>query len=144
MIRDILDSLKWSSRLGAKFLWAVPTATSGVVLFTLVSQLSMLLAFFLPLKVIILLGSDGIPRYFPPAFEQFDRDALIVWLSIATVAFYALYLLADGRFQCGCRARRHATFSVVTEAQMAPSAPQAGTRIYQRSGFCGRIVGSIL
>ncbi|WP_208854108.1 DUF308 domain-containing protein [Thioalkalivibrio sp. ALJ1] len=95
MIRDIFDSLKWSSRLGAKFFWAAPVATSGVVFFTLVSQLSMLLAFFLPLKVIILLGSDGIPRYFPPAFEQFDRNALIVWLSIATVAFYALYLLAE-------------------------------------------------
>lgn len=95
LIRDILNSLKWSSRLGAKFFWAAPAATSGVVFFTLVSQLSMLLAFFLPLKVIILLGSDGIPRYFPPAFEQFDRDALTVWLSAATVAFYALYLLAE-------------------------------------------------
>ncbi len=95
MIRAILDSLKWSSRLGAKFFWAAPAATSGVVLFTLVSQLSMLLAFFLPLKVIILLGSDGIPRYFPPGFEQFDRDALIVSLSAATIAFYGLYLLAE-------------------------------------------------
>ncbi|WP_082119076.1 phosphotransferase [Thioalkalivibrio versutus] len=95
MIRDILNSLKWSSRLGAKFFWAAPGATSGVVFFTLVSQLSMLLASFLPLKVIILLGSDGIPRYFPPAFEQFDRDALIVSLSAATVAFYGLYLLAE-------------------------------------------------
>ncbi|WP_018878724.1 hypothetical protein [Thioalkalivibrio sp. ALE28] len=95
MIRAILDSLKWNARLGAKFFWAAPAATSGVVFFTLVSQLSMLLAFFLPLKVIILLGSDGIPRYFPPAFEQFDRDALIVWLSAATVAFYGLYLLAE-------------------------------------------------
>ncbi|WP_018865183.1 phosphotransferase [Thioalkalivibrio sp. ARh3] len=95
MIRAILDSLKWSTRLGAKFFWAAPAATSGVVFFTLVSQLSMLLAFFLPLKVIILLGSDGIPRYFPPAFEQFDRDSLIVWLSAATVAFYGLYLLAE-------------------------------------------------
>ncbi|WP_019591832.1 phosphotransferase [Thioalkalivibrio sp. ALE20] len=95
MIRPILNSLKWSSRLGAKFFWAAPAATSGVVFFTLVSQLSMLLAFFLPLKVIILLGSDGIPRYFPPAFEQFDRDALIVSLSAATIAFYGLYLLAE-------------------------------------------------
>ncbi|WP_019024023.1 MULTISPECIES: hypothetical protein [unclassified Thioalkalivibrio] len=95
MIPAILNSLKWSTRLGAKFFWAAPAATSGVVFFTLVSQLSMLLAFFLPLKVIILLGSDGIPRYFPPSFEQFDRDSLIVWLSAATVAFYALYLLAE-------------------------------------------------
>ncbi|WP_019594006.1 hypothetical protein [Thioalkalivibrio sp. ALM2T] len=95
MIRQLWSGLHWNARLGAKFFWAVPGATSGVVFATLVSQLSMLLAFFLPLKVIILLGSDGIPRYFPPAFEQIDRDALIVWLSAATVAFYGLYLLAE-------------------------------------------------
>ena len=95
MLRGIAKGIHWNARLGAKFFWAAPGATSGVVFFTLVSQLSMLLAFFLPLKVIILLGSDRIPRYFPPAFEQFDRDALIVWLSAATVAFYGLYLLAE-------------------------------------------------
>lgn len=95
VLSAIAQGLRWNARLAAKFFWAVPGATSGVVFATLVSQLSMLLAFFLPLKVIILLGSDGIPRYFPPAFEQFDRDNLIVWLSAATVAFYALYLVAE-------------------------------------------------
>ena len=95
MIRPIFACLKWGSRLSAKFFWAAPAATSGVVFFTLVSQLSMLLAFFLPLKVIILLGSDGMPRYFPPAFEQFDRDMLIVSLTAATIAFYGLYLVAE-------------------------------------------------
>ncbi|WP_018947723.1 hypothetical protein [Thioalkalivibrio sp. AKL17] len=101
MIRSILDSLKWSSRLGAKFFWAAPAATSGVVFFTLVSQLSMLLAFFLPLKVIILLGSDGIPRYFPPAFEQVDRDQLIISLSVATILFYLLYLGSERLVEWG-------------------------------------------
>ena len=95
MLRGIAKGIHWNARLGVKFLWAAPGATSAVVFFTLVSQLSMLLAFFLPLKVLILLGSDRIPRYFPPAFEQFDRDALIVWLSAATVAFYVLYLVAE-------------------------------------------------
>jgi len=95
LIRDILDSLKWSSRLGAKFFWAVPTSTSTVVVATLISQVGVLLAFFLPLKVIILLGSDGIPRYFPPAFGQVDRDSLIIGLSAATIAFYLVHLFAE-------------------------------------------------
>ncbi|WP_018875698.1 hypothetical protein [Thioalkalivibrio sp. ALE31] len=101
MIRAILDSLKWSSRLGAKFFWSVPGATTAVVVATLVSQIGMLLAFFLPLKVIILLGSEGIPRYLPPVFEQYDRDSLIIWLSIATIAFYLLHLGAERVIQFG-------------------------------------------
>ncbi|WP_026331428.1 hypothetical protein [Thioalkalivibrio sp. ALE11] len=95
MFRTLWDNLRWSGWLGAKFMWAVPGSTVTVVLATLVAQLSLLLAFFLPLKVIILLGSDGIPRYFPPSFAEFDRDALILWLSAATVGFYILYLVAD-------------------------------------------------
>ncbi|WP_018649220.1 MULTISPECIES: hypothetical protein [unclassified Thioalkalivibrio] len=95
MLYGLKDGIRWSARLGAKFFWAVPGATSAVVLATLVGQVSMLLAFFLPLKVIILLGSEGIPRYFPPAFAAVERDALIVWLSLAAVGFYGLYLVAD-------------------------------------------------
>jgi hypothetical protein len=55
----------------------------------------MLLATLLPLKIIILLGSDGIPRYFPASFAQYDRGQLIIWLSIATVAFYMAHLIAE-------------------------------------------------
>lgn len=95
MLERLKEALLWSAWLGAKFFWAVPGATSAVVLATLVAQFSLLLAFFLPLKVIILLGSDGIPRYFPPALAAVDRDALILSLSVAAVGFYALYLLAD-------------------------------------------------
>ena len=95
MLQGLREGIRWSAWLGAKFFWAVPGATSAVVLATLVAQISMLLAFFLPLKVIVLLGSEGIPRYFPPAFAAVERDALIVWLSLAAVGFYGLYLLAD-------------------------------------------------
>ncbi len=132
MIRDILYSLRWNSRLGAKFFWAVPTATSGVVLFTLVSQLSMLLAFFLPLKVIILLGSDGIPRYFPPAFEQFDRDALIVWLSIATVAFYALYLVAERIVEFGGERGSRALLARSRKMVLFENQDELAARAYKR------------
>jgi hypothetical protein len=55
----------------------------------------MLLAWLLPLKVIILLGSEGIPRYFPASLMEIDRDSLIIGLSAATVSFYALHLLAE-------------------------------------------------
>lgn len=87
--------MRWSGSIGAKFSRIVPAETAAVVVLTLVSQVSILLAFFLPLKVIILLGSTGIPRYFPSAFADYDRHSLVVWLSVAAVAFYVLHLLSE-------------------------------------------------
>ncbi len=95
MIGASIETLRWLASLGAKFARVAPGPTVVAVLATLVSQVAVLLAFFLPLKVLILLGSDGMPRYFPPVFEQFDRDRLVIWLSIATGVFYVLHLLAE-------------------------------------------------
>lgn len=85
----------WLAMLGAKFAWVVPLRTSLVVLLTLFSQISHLLAFLLPLKIVILLGSDGIPRYFPSSFARLDRDLLVVLLALATVGFFLAHVIAE-------------------------------------------------
>jgi len=95
MIAGILGSLRWSLSLAAKFSRVALWSTSLIVLLTLVSQISMLLASFLPLKVVILLGSERIPRYFPEALASMDQNVLIATLSVATVGFFVLYLLAE-------------------------------------------------
>ena len=95
MIADISSSLRWNLSLGAKFARVVPVQTTLVVVLTLVSQMSALLAFFLPLKVVILLGSDRVPSYIPDAVAAFGVDRLIVALAIATVAFFLLHLVAE-------------------------------------------------
>ncbi|WP_191167197.1 hypothetical protein [Halomonas sp. ML-15] len=95
LFENILTTLRWSISIGNKLFRVVPGATLTIVIATLVSQLSILLAFLLPLKVIMLLGSTGIPRYFPSSFADFDRDPLVIALSLTAVAFYLLYLLAE-------------------------------------------------
>mgnify|MGYP003556582637 CR=1 FL=1 len=96
---DLLHSLKrtlrWTLSLGNKLRHKVPLATTLCVLASLTSQTALLIAFLLPLKVVILLGSDGLPNYYPQALSGMGRDALIIWLSLASVAFYGLNLLAD-------------------------------------------------
>lgn len=87
--------LRWSARLGYKFISVTPFATLTVILGTLVSQISMLLAFFLPLKVIILLGSDGVPNYFPSSYIEIDKERLIIILSIAAICFYLAHQLSE-------------------------------------------------
>lgn len=95
MIEALVNTLRWSGSLGRKFIGVVPRVTLAIVGATLVSQISILLAFILPVKIVILLGSDGILGYFPSSFEAVDRDALIVLLSAGTVGFYLLYLSAE-------------------------------------------------
>lgn len=89
------QQLHWSAAVLKKFFKLVPGPTLAVVVLTLVSQFTKLLAFFLPLKVIILLGSTGIPRYFPPSWAAYDRDVLVVVLSVATFLFFVTHLLAE-------------------------------------------------
>lgn len=88
-------TLRWILSLSKKFALVVPLQTTSVVALTLVAQVCALLASFLPLKVVILLGSEGIPRYFPDTWSVLDRDMLIGLLSVGTLGFFVLHLLAE-------------------------------------------------
>lgn len=95
LLGKILATLRWSFSIGNKFFRVIPGVTLSIIATTLVSQLSILLAFLLPLKILMLLGSTGIPRYFPASFANVDRDLLVMGLSLSAVGFYLLYFLAE-------------------------------------------------
>lgn len=95
MIYGILSGLQWSLSFGTKCFRVAPLDTTIVVWATLVSQVAILLAFFLPLKVVILLGSEGMPRYFPASFANVERDLLIVSLSASAIASYLIHLASE-------------------------------------------------
>lgn len=99
-MRDIISSLyqapAWFFSLGNKFFRVAPVLTALSVVLTIASQLLFLVSFLLPLKVILLLGRDTIPNYFPHFMAAFGRDHLIVWLSAASVLFYFSHLIFDG------------------------------------------------
>jgi hypothetical protein len=95
MMAEALRALRWSLSLGAKIGRVVPWWTALVVFIALISQISMLLASFLPLKVVILLGSDGMPRYLPSGLASIGKNQLIVWFSLLTVGFFGVHLLAE-------------------------------------------------
>lgn len=93
---DILhEYIHWSASLYKKFLKLVPWYTLAVVIFTLISQFTMMLASITPLKVIILIGSDGIPSYFPEILLVYGKNLLVASLSLAAICFYAIHLLAE-------------------------------------------------
>lgn len=92
---DSTNVARWVLALGGKFLRIVPGTSTVVIAATLVSQLAMLLAYVLPLKVLILLGSSGIPAYFPDFLAGFDRSTLVIALGAAAGVCYLLHLLAE-------------------------------------------------
>jgi len=93
-VKRIVIAIEWLSSLGAKFMRVVPAHTTAAAVSTLIAQLATLLAFLLPIKVIILLGSDAVPRYFPAFFADMDSKRLIMLLASAALAFYALSITA--------------------------------------------------
>lgn len=90
---DIGKSIRWSISLGNKFIQVVPWLTLFAVILSVFSQFFLLIGFLLPLKVVLLLGSDGVPGYFPSVFQHFGRNGLVLLLSGASVLFYTLHLL---------------------------------------------------
>ena len=93
--KGIKVALRWYLSVGAKLFRVVPKDTSAVVFATLASQFFLLVAFFLPLKVLILIGRPDIPAYFPQAWQTVERDNLIITLTAGTAGFYLLHLLAE-------------------------------------------------
>ncbi|TLF47251.1 hypothetical protein FEI13_16380 [Halomonas urmiana] len=95
MLKNVLGVLRWSVSIGNKFFRVVPKETLIIVVATLISQVAIVVAFLLPLKVLILLGSSGVPHYFPESFANIEKDFLVIVLSCSSVVFYFTYLFAE-------------------------------------------------
>lgn len=59
----------------------------------LVGQISLLLAYLLPIKVIILLGSLETPTYFPEFMHSFEKNNLVLGLAITAGMFYLINIV---------------------------------------------------
>ena len=95
MFDSVSDSFRWFLSLGGKFFRVAPAPTLFVIPATLASQVLVLLASLLPLKVLILVGSEGVPSYLAQDFIPLNRDSLILVLCIATPAFYLGHLAIE-------------------------------------------------
>lgn len=68
---------------------------SITVLLFIIAQFSVVLAFFLPVKVIFMAASGGISRYMRSFVTPDNKEMAMVLIAIASVCFYLLYLAAD-------------------------------------------------
>lgn len=87
--------LHWYCSVCVKIVGSVPGHAFLLIMLMVISQLSLLSAFFLPIKAIILMGSPIIPDYFPEVLASLGRKTLFANLSIAAISLYLAHLFAE-------------------------------------------------
>lgn len=95
LMLNIKSYLGWSLSIGRRMVAIAAPQVAIVVVATIISQLAKVFAFLLPLKIILLIGSPGVPRYFPAAFQSMDPETLVIGLGLAALGFYGTYMIAE-------------------------------------------------
>lgn len=95
LLKQTFLAAKWIFGILRVFMRLQPLTTLTITIFSVLSRITSVLAFFLPLKVILLAGSSGVPHYFRFFIEPAEKSDWLVMLSIAAVASYVLTLLLD-------------------------------------------------
>lgn len=95
LVGSTFSAIAWINRVLGEFLRVRPWTTLSVLLSAALGRIFNLAAFFLPLKVILLVGSDGVPSYFRGFIQPEDRDAWILVIACGAVASYILFLLLE-------------------------------------------------
>lgn len=137
----VTDLLRWAWSVGGKIFRVVPAASILVVIFTLASQVSALLAALLPLKVIILLGSERVPAYFPALLHGYERSTLILGLCITAVVFFTFHLIAEGLLT---RLSDHGARALIARSRkltLFDNQERTLSKAYQR--FAGTLAGGV-
>ena len=94
LIGNVFEYLRWFFGVSSKVFKANLFLPSSAILLHVVSQLSLILSFFLPLKVVILLGSEGVPWYFEVIFSGMERESLVLLLSFSSLLFFTVFVFS--------------------------------------------------
>ncbi|MDQ2070136.1 hypothetical protein [Natronospira bacteriovora] len=90
LLEAVRAFLKWLGDVLGVFIKARPATTLTLIGAHGLARVCSILAFFIPLKVILLAGSPGVPRYFRFFVDPDLRMEWIIGLSIAAVVFYLM------------------------------------------------------
>jgi len=94
-IKEAFISFIWLFKVLNAFLKVQPLITILVILLETLSRVLHVAAFLLPIKVILLVGSDRVPRYFRSFIDLDEKMTWVMGLALASVVFYLLTLIID-------------------------------------------------
>lgn len=85
----------WAWHLSCMFWNRAPGKLAVATLARVAAEFAQLFSFFIPLKIIILIGSTHIPSYFKGVMTPDNRDAWIAGMAIATLVLYVSAILLE-------------------------------------------------
>lgn len=88
-------TLVWVAQVLAVYLRFQPLVTVALILCLAIKEIAQVLVFFVPIKVIILAGSDHLPPYLVKFIGPEHRESLILALAIGTVMLFVVTFLLD-------------------------------------------------
>lgn len=95
LLHETVTVLGWLYRIGKAFVCLRPVTTVIVIASSTLSRIASILAFVLPLKIILLVASDGVSRWFQPLIGTGSKDTLVVILTVAAVVSFFASILLD-------------------------------------------------
>ncbi|MEA5446310.1 hypothetical protein VCB98_10810 [Gammaproteobacteria bacterium AB-CW1] len=95
LFSKIFEYFSWLFAVMGVFSANRPVLTPVLVVAMAVANITRILAFFIPLKVLLLIATPGVPRYFRFFVDPELRNEWAIGLSIAAVVCYLLTLLLD-------------------------------------------------
>ena len=97
LVRNTGDLIRWTFQVLRQLAHVSPAITYTVIIYSVIARTTRMLAFLLPIKIILLAGSDGVPRYFRAFLAPEHKDEGILALSVAAFVCYGLTLLLEAR-----------------------------------------------
>lgn len=121
-----------------KIFWVLfrtaPLITFWVVTLSIITRFTRMLAFMLPLKVILLVGTPGIPRYFRFFIEPDEKMQWVVYLVMGAVVCYFLTLLFEWLIGVLSRRAGGGIFDQANEMALVSDSSDAAGGFYSK--FC--------
>ena len=93
--QKIVSHLNWQTTRLRAFKNNILPLTFLITIFMVTAEITQLFALFLPLKIIIIMGSDSIPSFMQSYITMETRDTWLIWLTIATISLYFFTIIFD-------------------------------------------------
>lgn len=95
LFRESGEFVRWVTRLGGVFFRVRPLTSTVIIVASTLNRVTSVLAFLLPLKILLLVASDGVSRWFQPLVGPGGKDSLVIVLTVAAVVSFFLSIVLD-------------------------------------------------
>lgn len=85
---------KWLASLGREITRVTPSATATSVIASLAAQVSLLITFLLPLKILMLMSTNQLPAFLPEPIQAIGLRSFVLLLCVSTLLFYLVQITA--------------------------------------------------